>query len=1715
MKQKIASFRINAMQRDVNPAVSGAAKENQVHIYAYENYNMRMNAVVEGEQFAMVNERGPKEIVNMGAVAQIQGIPIGQNVLNNTLTLFTVDEGDLFEDVDITNEGINTGITHEEDVFNIDLKHTDRIYTFNSNNSSEVVDGKLIYKGNLGFNYHNPIETTSYFENEKLRKVYWIDGKNQPRVINIAAEDEERELWKNTKFDFVRTLKLQEQVTITKNNDSSGMFNAGTIQYCMTYFDKYGQESNIFYISPLYYITYNDRGAATNDTVSNSFEININNLDTSFDYVRVYSIHRSETDGTPSCNIVADLLIDKDSYGWITLVSFIEENVLLSDIKIKLRENPIRFGLDEIIEGGYLSLIDDYVCSVTENTNSETIIYKFNPDTFNYHVSQIYITGEGFIYPQTDMELTISYNRLSKTVTIKQPATRTLTRRTSMRAYMNMHPSVTFTDTGTTNSLVDKFSILYSGGVEISADTMAHKDNVLFLGNIKLKNKDIYDVVIRRDGYRERKLYEALQNATDKSVFCYRNDVKFLKAWNANSYYSYDFQLNNNEYEIKTFKSREWYRFGLQFQHKSGVWSEPVWIGDAYNNLHPDCAYVNPKKDVGLVTAEFDFSKLNEAINIIPNDFVNTLTDAGYVKVRPVAVYPEFYERECVCQGYLNPTVFNYGDRMNGQCYAQASWFARPVITYSKNISKTEYDDFIQKDNTSPYTNDSLPEQHKFVTGYSGRPLEYRHLCPIPTSKSFSSEIQSIFNHKDFTMYEDEHPDTRLSKEEFLSKYSGYFGIDQSIVTLHTPDIDALKNLELSKYKLRIVGMVPLTSFAGNIDITTSTAGLSYSDAGIISEDNASTEIKNDKFLKPHVFNPKITLQKPSINGANIMGAGSYYSSKIYSENAKKQTDHIGWYDAMIDRGNLENSQRNTAVTEFQKTQKYSVLRPYCFEHNPVFIVYPWHRSTSFINQNFGDVIFSKPDKKRLSNLRYSYNTFYFDNMWKPKNQLSDCQLIDSDETSFTKLNVSGHNGEEEVLYKSSVDCVIPVQKEYSSKLVMPEAVYTDVTGYEVIGAFRTEEQMYQMDFTSLSDIIPYEGKKQNEYVNQHKYSTDPIHMKYKSSPHIVLSLKGAISKSVNGDTVAQNILPCFQMNEYPDTNIAEQYKQGNRDFFGYSPYSSYYMPEAARPFWDKSICQVNQDVIYRGDFVNTYERTLTGDNSDKLNRIMSIDYNDKTLCNKIYGFLWLGEIYNDEVENRFGGTSSNALENNKWVICGEAVDIKEDTVVSWIGGDTYYQRYDNLKTYPYTLEDVNSVVDIISFMCETRVNIDGRSDRNRGLRDNTYITPNIFNLMNSGYTQDNNFFPINYYDPSKIRLQNFNNIVTWTTTKTAGSLIDKWTNVTLAATLDMDGDKGGVTMLKVFNNTLYSFQPKGLSIIKFNSNVALSTTEGTPVELANSGRVEGKEYLFSNIGCSNKWASAVTQNGIYFIDDLNRGFYGFNGQLSNISEKQGFDVMFEENSNADIKWNPVDFNNAVMHYDNDNHEVYITYKDKSLAYSEMFGAFTSFYSYDKVPFFPCVNGREIMVMHNNNDNVYKLWDYQKGEYNMFFGINKDYYTEFIVNDIPDYIKIFDTVEFTADAFDGSTPIHDYTFNVINVKDSYQSGSEELVWKQNVPSSLKKKFRTWRTPVPRHIFSKENTNVIKHDRIQDHWAYIKLLRKTNADDNKRHILYNTSVYYYI
>ena len=184
----------------------------------------------------------------------------------------------------------------------------DRIYKIKPpNNVGESYIVKL-FEGSLNFSQDNLIQTLPFYENENVQKVYWIDGLNQPRVINIAIEDGGIFNYTNTSFDFVQNLELNEVATITKLYNT-GLFKSGVIQYGATYFNKNGAESNLFWISDINYISLDDRAGKVDETVQNAFKISLSNLENKFDYIRIYSIYRTSLDSTPEVKNIVDLKI--------------------------------------------------------------------------------------------------------------------------------------------------------------------------------------------------------------------------------------------------------------------------------------------------------------------------------------------------------------------------------------------------------------------------------------------------------------------------------------------------------------------------------------------------------------------------------------------------------------------------------------------------------------------------------------------------------------------------------------------------------------------------------------------------------------------------------------------------------------------------------------------------------------------------------------------------------------------------------------------------------------------------------------------------------------------------------------------------------------------------------------------------------------------------------------------------------------------------------------------------------------------------------------------------------------------------------------------------------------------------------------------------------------------------------------------------------------
>ena len=1448
---------IQGMQRDLT-----ISKFNPN--FCFEANNIRLTARDGNNLLSVTNEKGTKELTlksTSGAVTSVEGTLIGYNVLNEYLTLFTTGD-------------------------------TDRIYRLK--NKGDYFETILLFSGNMNFSVDSPIENIGVYENDNIQKVYWVDGRNQPRVINIVADDTVKSHWNEGSFDFVQELELKETITIERNDLASGLFSSGIIQYAFTYYNKYGQESNIFYASPIQYISFSSRGASPEERVSCSFTITIENPDTRFDYVRVYSIHRASIDATPNVLNVVDLPINSTTSGDSTVL--------------------------------------------------------------------------------------------------------------------------TYTDNGTTGTSVDPTELLYVGGQEVVFGTMAQKDNTLFLGNADIK-QNLIDTTVR-NSVKEGTIY-----------FSRKYVGNFV---NHSGYYPYKNSLYLGS-KIKSFKYLEWYRFGIQFQYKNGRWSEPVWINDSYNNVSPSY-----EDSLNLVQASYS----------IPSSVISSVVSEGFKRARGVVVYPSLVDREVVAQGMLCPTVYNVEDRFSNSPFAQASWFSRPNAAFDYTQSKEQnYSGDWAKFNNVFEVGENSPAgvwtSYDVTVNYNGTPYnmglvnkgaiaEFRHNYPIPNNWERNAEIQCIAN----TPENPYTTDTKSDLNYYAANNKEFFFIDQNVVTMHSPDIEfdeGIQNLDSSGLKLRIVGVIPITANASDIDIQTTTPA-------------------NDA-TKMGFYKEPVGVENNSYHGYKNLISGAY------------------WFDKMYDMEHVDDDHGYTEA----------------------FFVYAWHRNGSLNNQgpittdssseSSNTVRTAMLGQKKISNLKFSSFVEYFNTPWNAYVEgnsthtgITGVGIFNSNEQSLVRIPAPANSNLGDLNYYGNIDKVLTpsrINDEYTLTETFTDGTRTEKfnrkDGYPIIVTGNNDAERFAHElFSGGTFPIQFIKRSDSTTLTRTPNGTDPVSIKYKSTPHAVF----AFNYTTDGRQV---ILPSTKSTDSSTiwtVNDGNVTKSGNRHFF--------WNPTAKNS--DSNV----SDGVYQDSITNYTSNTLSGDNG--------------------YGFLYLAELYNDNIVNRFGGQTEEAFENNQWLPAGEPVELTDasgtalsSVTIYYTEGDTFLERYDCLKTYPYTLEDQNSVTEIVSFMCETRVNIEGRYDRNRGQLSNLTMTPTNFNLINDVYSQKNNFFNYRGINYSKYSLNYFPNTITWTKEKQLGSIVDSWTNITMASTLDLDGDKGEVVSLNTFNNEIYCFQRRGLSNILFNSRVQIPTSDGVPIEITNGLKVSGKRYVSNSIGCSNKWSIVESPSGLYFIDNETNSLYLFNGQIQSLSDKLGFRQWVSDN-NSHENWDPVNYNNFRSFYDKNNNDVYFIDKDECLCYSELLNQFTSFMSYESVP--AMFNISSEFYSFNKN----KLWQNFEGDYNMFYGEFKPYSITVVANSDEPYDKIFNNVEFRADSWNGNTLINNQTFDTLDVWNEYQHGTSTLTNVIGKPSPLKKKFRVWRANVPR-----DNSN--KRDRIRNTWAYVKL--SMNASNTWKTEFHDMIIHYFI
>ena len=532
--------------------------------------------------------------------------------------------------------------------------------------------------------------------------------------------------------------------------------------------------------------------------------------------------------------------------------------------------------------------------------------------------------------------------------------------------------------------------------------------------------------------------------------------------------------------------------------------------------------------------------------------------------------------------------------------------------------------------------------------------------------------------------------------------------------------------------------------------------------------------------------------------------------------------------------------------------------------------------------------------------------------------------------------------------------------------------------------------------------------------------------------------------------------------------------------------------------------------------------------------------------------YLFLGELVKRvfDYDTWNGGTQEQALEQLVWNVASNVTPINEHVTKSW--GDTYYQRWDCEKTYPFTEEDVNSNVEILSFMLESHQNLDGRCDVNRGIHNLLNVRPHN-TIFNNVYSQDDNFFTYQVLD-EKFSKNHFEADIVWSLTKNNLDDIDNWTCLLSSNEMSLDGRYGAVRKVLNVNDVLVTFQDTGIAQIRYNETAALNTTSGLPLQMGNTGKVDGYRMISDTIGCHNKFSINKNSAGVFFADDFGKSFNQFttNGGIADIGMRANFSSWFKKQLNGHL-WQADTRDNFRVSYDEITHDLYIVRNDVCVIYNTLLQKFTSFMDYIDTPMIARLisNGGDSdtfairSTVNAARQSIIEIWKMfagastssvygPQGAYGYIYGAFRPYSMEYRLNPDPFHDSIFTNYQYAADWTDPSKDVDNEnlfdsaarrytTFDTVEAKNEYQQGIMAIQQSGNIAGStaglrrvfgrqpVKSMFRLWRGDIPRDKDTLTGHTPLS-DRMRNPWIHLKF--EKNAADDSKMTFHNLMVNYY-
>jgi len=473
-----------------------------------------------------------------------------------------------------------------------------------------------------------------------------------------------------------------------------------------------------------------------------------------------------------------------------------------------------------------------------------------------------------------------------------------------------------------------------------------------------------------------------------------------------------------------------------------------------------------------------------------------------------------------------------------------------------------------------------------------------------------------------------------------------------------------------------------------------------------------------------------------------------------------------------------------------------------------------------------------------------------------------------------------------------------------------------------------------------------------------------------------------------------------------------------------------------------------------------------------------------------------------------YGGCTYHERSYSQYIKAGEFYPVATSGTTNYdvFGGDTYIGPFTYLKLFVDTdgeYTDRGGQV-LVTFPYESRLNLSHRLDRINayttvptgssyylaerqtlgiGQYPNTYPEVGDLYRYNSAYSAENQskFFASKPFDYRAVDVHD--NMVVSSEKKVSGEYSDSWLKFKYNNYIELDSNCGAITRLINQNDRLFSFQPRGISILSVNDRELVQTQNTGALSVGTGGVLSRYDYLTRQAGSS--WYDSIipTELGIYLYDNNSYKIYRIIDSVEPISDTKGMKSYFEVNAFTITR--------AFAGYDKLNREVLFSFPNlgKTLIFSAFKDCFTGFYS---VYFTDSIQFDKYFLSYRSSSKYYL---HDTGSYNSFYGSDVISNLTVIANPYQNKAVTFHVIEWLMDVTNSGVEVADETFTNVRITNTHQD-TGTLTFPGT--TGLIRRFRVWRMNLFR--------NSADSKRIRDSWikAYFTY---NNVASNRKAVIY--------